>query len=240
MSSRGERDAENGRPAQQGAIAGRELVDARRDERLDGLGKLLGLVGLSHRRSPARCRKSGLPAPRSMSAASSSSVRRRSPAAATASVLASSAGSGSSRSVKAGSGGVPSAAANPPSDRPSRRTREPRLRRKLRAEVAEQLGRRVVHPVDVVEDEQRRRVEQLTQERAHDAVEPCAPEGRVEVAHLGRCLDLDVERGREEGRPGNELLVDLVEALGEHGAVVLRRPRSARRRGASGERGETA
>ena len=42
----GERDAENGRPAQERAVARAELVDARRHERFDRLGKVLGLVGL--------------------------------------------------------------------------------------------------------------------------------------------------------------------------------------------------
>ena len=88
------------------------------------------------------------------------------------------------------------------------RAREPRPRRELRAEVAQQLGRRVVHPVDVLEHEQRRRVEQLAEQRAHDAVESRAPERGIEVVHLRRRLDVDVERRREERRPGNELLVD--------------------------------
>ena len=105
--------------------------------------------------------------------------------------------------------------------RPPRRAGEPRPRRKLRAEVAKELGGRVVHPVDVVEDDQRRRVEQVPEQRAHDAVQPRAPERGIEVVDLGRRLDLDVERRREQRRPGDELLVDRREAVGEHGAVVL-------------------
>ena len=220
---RGERDAQNGRPAQEGAIAGPELIDARRDERLDGLGKLLGLVGLltDARQLPQEERIAraalhqcgqllfGQPAVTCCCDGKGSGVL----------------GGERLQSERQGGerrrsfGGRESALGWP-----SRRTGEPRLRRKLRAEVAKELGRRIVHPVDVVEDQQRWRIEELTEERAHDTVEPCPPEGRVEVAHLGRCLDLDVERGRQEGRPGHELLVDLLEPRCQHGLVVLPAP----------------
>ena len=48
-----------------------------------------------------------------------------------------------------------------------------------------------------------------------------APERRVEVVHLGRGLNLDIERRCEKWRPGDELLVDRPQAVDEHGAVVL-------------------
>ena len=153
-------------------------------------------------------RKSGLPAPRSMSAATSSSVRRRSPAAASASALASSSGSGSSRSVSAGSGGVPVAAANPSS--PGRLVVHAShgLRRKLRSEVAQKLRRRVVHPVDVVEDDECGRIEEVPEQRPHHAVQARTPERRIEIVHLRGGRDLDVQRRGEQRRPRHELLVD--------------------------------
>ena len=95
------------------------------------------------------------------------------------------------------------------------------LRGKLRPEVPQELRRRVVHPVHVVEDEQRGRVEEVTEERSHDAVQARAPERRVEIVHLGRGLDLDVERRRQERRPRHELLVDLLQPLAEDRAIVL-------------------
>ncbi len=217
---RGERDAQDGRPAQKGAIAGSELIDACRDERLDGLGKLFGLVGLltDARQLPQEERIAraalhqcgqllfGQPAVTCCCDRKGSGVlggkrlqseRQRGE------------GRRSLGSRESALGG------------PSCRTGEPRLRRKLRAEVAKELGRRIVHPVDVVEYQQRWRIEKLTEERAHDTVKSCPPESRVEIAHLRRCLDLDVERGREERCPRHELRVDLLESRCQHGLVVL-------------------
>src|SRR6187397_583284 len=51
-------------------------------------------------------------------------------------------------------------------------------------------------------------------------MEACSPERRVEILHLLRRLDLDVERSGEERCPGHELLVDGCEALGQHRPVV--------------------
>ena len=218
ISDAGERDSEHGRPAKERAIAGGELVDARRDECLDRLGKLLGLVGLlADARQPLEEQRVAGAAlhERGELVVGQPTVTR--------------CGDGERLRVLRGQrlepqrqggqrrrslGGGESVLARTP-----RRAGEPRPRRKLRSEVAKELGRRVVHPVDVVEHQQRRRVEEVPEERAHDAVEACAPEGRVEVAHLGRRLDLDVERGREQRRPGHELLVDLLEP---------RSPRTAR------------
>ena len=113
-------------------------------------------------------------------------------------------------------GGGESALAGTP-----RRAREPRPRRKLRSEVAQELRGRVVHPVDVVEDEQRGRVEEVPEQRPHDAVQARTPEGRIEIVDLGGRRDLDVERRGEQRRPRHELLVDRVQPLAEDGAVVL-------------------
>ncbi len=159
-----------------------------------------------------RWRKSGLPAPRSISAATSSSVSRRSPAAATRErscvVLRKRLEPQRQRRQR----GVPVGGGEAVLAGTARRAREPRSCRKLRPEVAQELRRGVVHPVHVVEDEQRGRVEQMPEERPHHAVQARAPERRVEIVDLRRRLDLDVERSSEERRPGHELLVDLLQA----------------------------
>ena len=105
--------------------------------------------------------------------------------------------------------------------RPPGRAREPRTRGELRSEVPQQLRRRVVHPVHVVEHQEGRRVEQLAEERPHDAVQARPPEGRVEGFDLRRGLDLDVEWSGQQRRPGHELVVDLLQALAEDRAIVL-------------------
>jgi hypothetical protein len=56
--------------------------------------------------------------------------------------------------------------------------------------VAQKLRGCVVHPVDVLEHEKRRRVEQLPEQGCEHTVKPCAPERRVEVVDLGRRVDL--------------------------------------------------
>ena len=113
----GERHAKYRGPSQERTVSRSELIDSRRYQGLDGVGQIVH-ASVSPTLASSR-RKSGFPAARSMSAATSSSLRRRSPAAASASAFASSSGSGSRRSVSAGRGGVPVAAANPSS--PGRR-----------------------------------------------------------------------------------------------------------------------
>ena len=75
--------------------------------------------------------------------------------------------------------------------------------------------------MDVVEQEQSGRVEQLTEKRADDSVQACATERRIEVVNLGRRLHVDVERRCQERSPRHELLVDGDEAFREGGAVAL-------------------
>ena len=76
--------------------------------------------------------------------------------------------------------------------------------------------------MDVLEEEKRRRLEQLPEDGLDDAVQTGAPEGRLEVVRfLGgahRCID-DV---RHEWRPRHELAVDPLEPLGERERVRLR------------------
>ena len=54
-----ERDAEHRRPAEQRAVSRSELVDARRDEGLDGVGQVLGVLRLLARRWRARGGRAG-------------------------------------------------------------------------------------------------------------------------------------------------------------------------------------
>ena len=77
--------------------------------------------------------------------------------------------------------------------RAPRRAGEPRSRRELGAEISQQLGRGVVHPVDVVDHQERRRVEEVPEQRPHDAVQARAPERGVEVVHLGCRRDVHVQ-----------------------------------------------
>ena len=125
---------------------------------------------LRRRRAPAG--RAGFRRARSMIAASSSSLTLRSPAAARTSVLRV-----LRRAAARAAASAPAAAASP---RPPRSRRHPdaaSCRRatglvgELRSEVAQELRRRVVHPVDVLEDEQRRRVEQLAEQRCPST--PC-------------------------------------------------------------------
>ena len=90
----------------------------------------------------------------------------------------------------------------------------------LGPQVAEQLGGRVVHPVDVLEEQQRRAVEQPAEELRDDAVQSRPPERAVERVDLRRRLHLDVERRSQQRRPRDELLVHLGEPVGEEFPVV--------------------
>ena len=86
----------------------------------------------------------------------------------------------------------------------------------------------------VIEHEERRRVEQLTEKRSHDTVQPSAPERRIEVGHLGRRFDVDIEGRCQQWRPRDELLVDGFESLREHRSGCARLLRSARHRAVTG------
>ena len=160
----GEGGAEHRGPAKKSAIARPELIDACRNECLDGLGQLLRLVGLLadarelleeqrvagsalHQgcqldlgQTPAACRCDG-------ERLRVVHRQRLEP-------------QGQRRERWSSLRGREAAFT-----RSSRRAREPGLRGKLRSEVAKQLGRRVVHPVHVVEDDQGRLVEQVSEQR---------------------------------------------------------------------------
>ncbi len=153
MSDPGERDTEDRRPAQQRAIARRELVDAGRDERFDRVRQLLGLVqafadaGELLQKERVAC--AALHKRRKLFVGQASisggcvnerlcvvDGKRLEPQC-------------QRRKRRSSLRGRESAFDGAP-----RRAREPRTRRELRAEVAQELGRCVVHPVDVVEHEQ--------------------------------------------------------------------------------------
>ena len=64
-------------------------------------------------------------------------------------------------------------------------------------------------------------IEQVPEQRSHDAVQACTPERRIEILDLRGRRDVHVERRGEQWRPRDELLVDLAQPLAEDGAVVL-------------------
>ena len=83
---------------------------------------------------------------------------------------------------------------------------EPRLRRHLSSEMAQQMTGRLVHPVDVLDHEHRRARQQLREQRLDHAVEPRSPECRLEIVDLRRRLEFHVERKREQRYPLHDLL----------------------------------
>ena len=112
-------------------------------------------------------------------------------------------------------------------DGPPRRADEPGVRRQVPAEVAEELGRGLVHPVGVLEEERRGPRQQALEQGLDGAVEAGAAERRLELVHLTGRGDRDVERNREQGEPRHELGRDVVEATAEH---ARRRGHASRRR----------
>jgi len=216
----GEGDAQHGCPAEQRAVSGRELVDARRDEHLDRLGELLRLVRrltdagqpLEEERIPGCSFHQGPQLLVGQTAAPGRGERERLRIVLRERFQPERQRGERGSAVRGAESTLPGAA---------RRARQPRPSRKLCPQIAQQLGRGVVHPVHVVEDEQRRRVEEVTEQVAHDAVQPSAPERGIERVDLGRRLHLHVEGGGEEWRPWDELLGDGREPLGEGGPVVL-------------------
>ena len=107
---------------------------------------------------------------------------------------------------------------------PPRRAEEPWLRADLCAQMAKQIRRRLVHPVDVLDHDQGRRVEQLREQRLDDAVQPGAPEGRLQLFDLGCRLDVDVEGQGQQRKPGKQLRIERCDTLAEdgRGGTVLR------------------
>ena len=99
---------------------------------------------------------------------------------------------------------------------------EPGLRRDPAAEVAEEVRRCLVHPVHVLEEEERRRLEQLTEHRLDDAVQAGAPECGLEVVRLLGGVHRRVDHVGDERRPRHELSVDLLEPVRERERVRLR------------------
>ena len=108
----------------------------------------------------------------------------------------------------------------PSRDGPPGRADEPGVRRQVPAEVAEELGRGLVHPVGVLEEERGRSRKQALEEGLDGTVESGATERRLELVHLTGRRDGDVERNREQGEPRHELGRDVVEATAEHAVDV--------------------
>ena len=186
-----EDDAEHGGPAQQSALPRREAVDARAHDRVDRVGQLgrafaarradellqeervaacaadeLGDGGLVE---PVACRRTH-------------ELRRL----VVVQRLEQNRHRGDRRHAVGGDKAVVARAPGA-ADRP-------RPRRVRRAEVAQQLGRRLVDPVHVFDQQQRRIGQQRPQELLDDTVQPCPPERGLELEHLRRRQHLDVER----------------------------------------------
>jgi hypothetical protein len=167
--------AEHRGPPEQGPVARREPVDPGGDERLDGVGHLLGrverLLGrgelLQEQRVPGaalhECGElivgqapiSGRGADELLRVVDGQRLETQ----------------GESRQRRGPLGGD-----EPALDRATRGARQPGPRGKLRPEVAKELGGRVVHPVDVLENQERGRVEQLGEKRADHTVKSCTAE----------------------------------------------------------------
>ena len=211
---------EHGGPAQHRAVDGRERVDAGGDDRLDALRQLLVVRGTARRRhellqeegvaaraahdrvdvggGERRLRGGGDECARVVCRQRLEAHRQR-------------------RERRGALGGREALARRVPRDE-----REPRPPRHLRAEMAEQVGRRAVHPVRVLEDEQGRVRQERREQRADDAVQAGAAEGGVELVGLARGEHRQVERDGEQGQPRAELRRDRVQARAEHVRVARR------------------
>jgi hypothetical protein len=204
-----ERGTEHGGPAQEGPVGRREPVDPRRHQRLHVHRQLLRLVGRLLRRSelleeervaaaarsdrfelvvadapvPGRCgdQRFRVRLRQRLQAERKGRQRRRALC------------------------GYEAAR-----HRPACRAHEPRMGLQLRAQVTQELRRGLVHPVHVLDEQERRRVEQTLEHAGDDAVQAGAAEGGIELVHLGRGRDLDVQRGREQRCPGRQLRVEPV------------------------------
>ena len=88
--------------------------------------------------------------------------------------------------------------------------------------MAQQVRRRLVHPVHVLHEEERRRLEQLAEHGLDDAVQARAAECRLQIVRLRRRVHRRVDHVGDERRPRHELAVDLLEPLGEQRRVRVR------------------
>ena len=74
--------------------------------------------------------------------------------------------------------------------------------------MAEQIARRLVHPVHVLEHEHRPVGQKRSEQARRDTVQPRPPEGGLQLLHLAGRLDLDVEDQGEERDPGEQVGCD--------------------------------
>ena len=128
----------------------------------------------------------------------------------------------SSGARRRGSCRPPSGATKPPSWARRVDAHEPGSTGQIRSSsLAQELGRRLVHPVRVLDDQQRRRREQLRQQRLDDAVQARAPEGRLQLLDLLRRLHGDVERQRDEREPRQQAGVEPLDLVAQRRARRL-------------------
>ena len=225
-----ERRAEHRRPAQERALTGCEPVDARREQRLDCLGQLISVLATGSRRGQflqeQRVAGSALGQRRELLVRQAGLARggldqlarvgdrqRLQPEGQRRQrrdSLGSREATGPGRRVaQASQGRVESCA---PGSAEARTTPRPSSGRPRR-------GRRSAR-------------EERTEQRAQDAVQPCASERRLELIDLRRRVHLHVERGPEQRRPRRELRIDLLEPLCERRSIAEPSRRSVRPRAA--------
>ena len=75
---------------------------------------------------------------------------------------------------------------------------EPRQIARQARELLEQLGRRLVHPLGVLDDDDRRTGPRRGKELDHDLVEPRPAEAVLQRGGFGRVLQVDVDDGPDE------------------------------------------
>ena len=102
--------------------------------------------------------------------------------------------------------------------RPARDRQEPGPRRGAPHEMEEEPVRGVIHPVRVLDDDQRRHHQHPEQELLDRLEDALAAEGGLDLLALRRRRDLGVERDRQQGEQGHE--------LGHHGLDPRRQARA--------------
>ncbi len=141
--------------------------------------------------------KSGFPPARSTRTASTSSDTAISPAAASASACAARASIGPKRELYVpvdGRVGEVASLGTP------RHAHEPGPRRRLARQRVKQVAGRIVDPVPVLDDEERRHQQDAGEQRPDALVQPVAPELRLELVDLGRRGNLGIEGNGDQRR----------------------------------------
>ena len=213
--------AEHGGPTKECAVRSGEAVDARADQRLHGVGKIFGLLGVGAARGDELLEEERV---------ASGALRDR-----VQLVACETLGRGGDREL---SRVLVRERIEPDRERRNRRrpfgrreatrngaagrAREPGFPLELEREVPEQVGRRLVHPVDVLEQDHGRRSEERLQQRRDDAVKSHSSECRLQVVDLRSRLDRGVEREPQERDPGHELRRERLEPTAKRRRVLGR------------------